>query len=81
MVKRKWLGDPICYFCSDTKTVDHLLFSCLVTKVLWGVIAHCFDQNMSPGLYEQYWDWIKQALPGGETVHMLGLAAICWATH
>jgi hypothetical protein len=23
--------------------------------------------------------WIKKALPGGESVHMLDLAAVCWA--
>lgn len=79
MVKRKWQGDPTCYFCNSTESVDHLLFSCPIAKVVWGVVAMCFNQDNRPSSYEQYWDWIKQALPKGEPVYMLGLAAICWA--
>jgi hypothetical protein len=42
-------------------------------------VAICFGQNSRPSSYEQYWLWIKQALPGGDKFYMLGLAAICWA--
>jgi hypothetical protein len=55
------------------------LFSCPVAKVIWGIVAICFGQQDRPSSYEQYWMWIKKALPGGEQVFMLGLAAICWA--
>lgn len=79
MIKRNWQGHPFCYFCSDSESVNHLMFSCPVSKVVWGMVALCFAQAMRPGTYEQYWSWIDQALPGGETFHMLGLAAICWA--
>jgi hypothetical protein len=29
--------------------------------------------------YNQYWHWITIALPGGDSVYMLCVAAICWA--
>ncbi|TVU39267.1 hypothetical protein EJB05_12677, partial [Eragrostis curvula] len=32
-----------------------------------------------PNNLSQFWHWIKQALPGGETAYTEGLAAICWA--
>jgi hypothetical protein len=32
-----------------------------------------------PKSYEQFWPWVSKSLPGGEKVHMLGLAAIFWA--
>jgi hypothetical protein len=67
MRKRKWQGDPSCYMCGDPEDCDHLMFSCPVSRVIWGVIAKCFYQTMRPMNYEQYWAWI------------LGLAAICWS--
>jgi hypothetical protein len=78
MVIRNWKGDPGCYFYGDLETVDHLLFSCPVTKVVWGVIAICFGQRIRPNSYE-FWPWIQKALGGGEKVYMLGLSTICWA--
>jgi hypothetical protein len=57
------------------------MFSCPIAKVIWDVVASCFYRSHRPSCYEQFWVWIKGALPGGEPVHMLGLAAaaICWA--
>jgi hypothetical protein len=39
MLKRKWHGDPNCYFCNSPESMNHLFFECPVTKVTWGVIA------------------------------------------
>jgi hypothetical protein len=36
------------------QTVDHLLFSCPIAKVVWGVVALCFHQNNRPSSYEQF---------------------------
>jgi hypothetical protein len=80
MIRRNWNGDPGCYFCGCLETTDHLLFECPVAKVVWGVIALCFQQNNMPSNYEQFWAWIPKALPGGDHVYMIGLSAICWAT-
>jgi hypothetical protein len=79
MIKRQWQGDPSCYFCSAPKTMDHLFFGCPIAKVVWGVLAICFQQNTRPSTYEQFWSWINMALLEGLQFHMLGLAAVCWA--
>jgi hypothetical protein len=76
MIKRQWQGDPSCYFCSAPETMDH---GCPIAKVVWGVLAICFQQNTRPSTYEQCWSRINMALSGGIQVHMLGLAAVCWA--
>jgi hypothetical protein len=55
------------------------MFTCPIAKVIWGIIAVCFHQKTRPSNYEQFWIWISNALPGGEALHMLGLAAVCWA--
>jgi hypothetical protein len=59
--------------------VDHLLFQCPVARVVWGTLAICFNQSDRPSSYEHFFTWIKKALPGGERVYIVGLAAFCWA--
>jgi hypothetical protein len=79
MLKRKWQRDSGCYFCGDSETNDHLLFKCLIAKVIWGVIAICFHKKFRLSCHEQFWPWINKSLPGGEAVYMFELAAVCWA--
>jgi hypothetical protein len=78
MIKRKWEGNPGCYFFGSAETVDHLLFTYPIAKVVWGIVAMCFHLNIRPCSYEQFWTWIKSALPGGDKIYLFGLAAICW---
>jgi hypothetical protein len=68
MIRRNWQGSPACYFCGEPERNDHLFFSCPIAKVVWGVVAKCFQQSTRPLCYEQYWQWIKRALPGGEHI-------------
>jgi hypothetical protein len=42
-------------------------------------VAIYFQQQTRHVCYEQYWQWITVALPGGDSVYMLGVAAICWS--
>jgi hypothetical protein len=46
--------------------VDHLLFSCPVAKVIWGILAICFQQKDRPTAVENFDPWIRRALPQGE---------------
>jgi hypothetical protein len=78
MVRRNWQGNPNCYFCGSIETIDHLLFSCPVVKVVWGVVTLCFKQKDRPNCLEQFNNWIRKALLGGEAVYMFSLDAICW---
>jgi hypothetical protein len=55
------------------------MFSLPVAKVVWGVIATCFGQKQRPTCHDQFWLWVRGALPRGKSVYMLGLVAICWA--
>jgi hypothetical protein len=70
---------PDCYFCGAAEDYDHLMFSLPVAKVVWGVIATCFGQKQRPTCHDQFWLWVRGALPRGKSVYMLGLVAICWA--
>jgi hypothetical protein len=77
MIAGDWHGDPGCYFCGRLETVDHL-FSCPIAKVVWGLIAICFNQNTRNGSYEVFWLCVLKALHRGDKVYMLGLVAVCW---
>jgi len=79
LIKRKWVGDPSCYFCSDNENINHLLFCCPVAKVIWGIIAMSLGANNIPTDIDQYKRWVNRWLPNGTSFHTLGLAAFCWA--
>lgn len=48
MIKKNWVGDPSCYFCSEVETTDHLFFLCPITKVVWGIVAQCLGARKVP---------------------------------
>jgi hypothetical protein len=43
------------------------------------VMALSFKQRDRPTSYEQYDNWIRKALSGGDAIYMFSLATICWA--
>ena len=54
MLKRNWLGDPACYFCSSPESRDHLFFQCPISKVVWGVIGTFLGAYNIPRDITQY---------------------------
>jgi hypothetical protein len=34
MIRRKWQGDPGCYFCGNPEDCDHLMFTCPILRVV-----------------------------------------------
>jgi hypothetical protein len=79
LIKRKWIGDPTCYFCDQDESVSHLFFHCSTAKAVWAIVAHCIGANNIPNTLNQCWTWCECWLPAGKQFHTLGIAAICWA--
>lgn len=79
MIKRKWQGDPSCYFCHKNETIDHLLFQCSVAKSVWAIVAFSLGANNVPTSLSQCWTWCEKWFPFGQKFRTLGIAAICWA--
>jgi hypothetical protein len=48
LIKRKWKGDPVCYFCSNPESIQHLFFQCPVAKTIWAVVANALVQIQFP---------------------------------
>lgn len=79
MIRRNWVGDPICYFCPLEESVNHLLFQCSMSKAVWAITAHCIGASDIPRTFDQCWSWVEKWLPFGQKFHAIGIAAICWA--
>jgi hypothetical protein len=77
LIRRKWQGEPSCYFCDSEEDRDHLLFQCPVAS--WGIIALWLGTDLIPNSCDQYWEWAKKHSPGSTLEHTFGLAAVCWA--
>jgi hypothetical protein len=59
MLKRKWKGDPSCYFRDQEESSSHFFFSCLVAKVIWSIIAFRLGASDRPVNVKQAWAWTK----------------------
>jgi hypothetical protein len=77
MIAINWNGDPRCFFCGEREYVDHLLFSCPIARVVWGLLAICFAQPSRLSSYEEFWSWIHKALPRG--LKYICWGCLCWA--
>jgi len=77
LLKRKWQGDPTCYFCDEPESISHLFFHCHVAKSVWAIVAKCFGADTVPGNLDQSWRWCDRWLPLGRKYHVLGVSAIC----
>ena len=79
MIKRQWKGDPSCYFCNCPESMQHLLFTCPVAKIIWATVATCIGASNIPIFFEQSWNWCERWISNGKQFHAVGTAAICWA--
>ena len=43
LAKRRQVDDKTCLFCNENETVQHLLFDCIVAKIVWEVVSVCFE--------------------------------------
>lgn len=79
MIKRRWLGDPTCYFYSLNESLSHLFFQCNTARAVWAIVAKSLGATDVPSSFEQCWRWCDKWLLKGQQFHTVGIAAICWA--
>lgn len=79
LIKRKQIGNPTCQFYYKNETIDHLFFTCPITKVIWIVIAKCIVADNIPTSLPQCWNWCDKWLPTRKKFYLWGISAICWA--
>jgi hypothetical protein len=77
--KRNWMGNPVCSFCNQVETMEHLFFSCSFAKTTWAVLGASIGTILCPRNLWQSIVWFYRFLPGGDSFYMIGLAAVCWS--
>jgi hypothetical protein len=78
LLKRKWSGDPSCYFYDNDENISHLFFQCSTARSVWAIVAKSIGANNVPRSLAQCWTWCERWLPNGKKFHSVGIAAICW---
>jgi hypothetical protein len=79
LLRKGWTGDPHCHFYSKTESINHLLFSCALAKLIWQVIL-CAFQLVRPleNTSDLFGNWIKSFPKNQRHLVMCGASAVCW---
>lgn len=72
LLKRKWSGDPSCYFCDNDENISHLFFQCSTAKTVWAIVARSIGADNIPRSLSQCWAWCEHWLPNGSSFIPLG---------
>ena len=56
-----------------------MFFNCPIAVYMWSTISTALGANSRPTCFTQYFWWIANLLPVGTNIHILGIAAFCWA--
>ena len=49
--KRNWPGNPVCSFCTNIETTNHLFFTCSLARTVWGSLVTRLEHPVAHGLY------------------------------
>jgi hypothetical protein len=61
------------------ESIDHLFFNCSLAKYTWSLMAVVIGTACRPTSFDQFWEWVNKFMPIEKKIHMVGLAAVCWA--
>ena len=78
MRRRNWPGNPVCSFCTNVETANHLFFACPLARTVWGVLGLTVGASCAPRSIWQSLAWMYNLLPGGKKFYMMIIAAVCW---
>jgi hypothetical protein len=79
LLRRGWTRDPHCHFCSKSESIDHLLCSCALAKLIWQVILCAFQLVRPPeNTTDMFGNWIKSFPKNKKHLVMCGASAVCW---
>jgi hypothetical protein len=79
LLKRGWTWNDQCQFCGGKETIQHLLFSYGLAKLVWQVVVCAFHLVRPPENVEDLFGaWIKSFLKTQRNLVLCGAAALCW---
>jgi hypothetical protein len=77
--KKEMGGKFVCQFCPNDESINHLFFTCPMAAYMWSTISTVLGVFSRPSCFTQYLWWIAKILPVGSNLHIVGIAALCWA--
>jgi hypothetical protein len=78
LLKRGWIGNDQCQFCGGKETIQHLLFSCGLAKLVWQVVCAFHLVRPPKNVEDLFGAWIKSFLKTQRNLVLCGAAALCW---
>ena len=79
MKKRRWKGNPVCSFCKEHESLNHLFFLCPVARVVWGAMGNIVGTDRCPKNLWQAVVWFYSFFPKMRDLAIVGIASVCWA--
>jgi hypothetical protein len=79
LVKRQWKGCTKCYFCTEQKTIQHLLFDCPMARLLWGIVCVTFGITKPVDMGHLLGPWLRSFSNNQRNLVLIGVAALYWA--
>ena len=78
--KKGWKGAKHCEFCDSIENVDHLFFSCSLSRFLWSIVGCSLGNQRSPvSFLDLCQNWLPNYTGKDRVVVMLGVAALIWS--
>jgi hypothetical protein len=79
MKNRGWVGNYLCLFCHNEETIKNMFFDCHAAVYMWSTISTFLGASTRPTCFTQYFWWITKFLQIGPNIHIVAIAAFCWA--
>ncbi len=79
LVKRKWKGSKKCCFCPKNETIQHLLFQCHLTRLVWSVIHLAYNLQPPQNMTHMFGRWFICVPKDMRNLVLMGATALCWS--
>ena len=79
LAKRRWDGSKRCCFCDQDESIQHLLLTCPLAKLLWRSLHVTFNVSPPHSVDHLFEDWLS-GVESKIAAHIrVGVCALLWA--
>jgi hypothetical protein len=79
LIRRNWTRSPLCQFCREHESSNHLFFGCVAAKFVWSAMANVIGSPTRNESFSQFFRWFPKFVSASRNTQIAGLTAICWA--
>jgi hypothetical protein len=78
LINRNWTRNGKCCFCDNRESIQHLLFDCLIAKIVWRIIHMTFGLAPPKNITNLFGNWLKGILKKELILVRVGVCAVIW---